>query len=350
MKHYSLFKAGRRLALAQRVVLILLALCAACLTALLFTGGWNSRRTLSVLTCLAILVLLVCAGIINLMLGRSILRATDTMNAIVANQGTPLLEDVDPSASAGLDQYFLAEIRGIVKHFFHLESTQEILCTQTKLVALQNQINPHFLYNTLDVIRSEAIIEGAKNVSDMIQTLSRLFRYGISGCEDLVTVSDELRHVLDYFRIQQYRFMDRYLLRVETPDEPGWEALLLPKLSIQPLVENAILHAFQNQSSPGTITIRVEATGQAMRITVADNGSGMTLAELTGLRARLDAEARGMYTVLGKDTTGIALENINKRIKLFFGDSYGMSVSSFPGVGTDVILYLPAQRQRADHE
>ena len=272
---------------------------------------------------------------------RSFERIHETLSIAMQLGGDLLVEDLDLGEEDKIDQVLLEQIRHTLKEFLHLGSAQEIIRNQTNLVALQNQINPHFLYDTLDVIRSEAIIEGADNASDMIETLSRLFRYGISTKEDLVTVAAELKNVQDYFRIQQYRFMDRYLLRIETPDQVNVEHCLLPKLTLQPLVENAILHAFRDQEVPGTITIRLDRADDILRITVSDDGRGMDRDTLCALRERIGKEARGVYGSLGKNTTGIALENINKRIHLFFGENYGLYVYSLPRVGTDIVITVP---------
>lgn len=132
------------------------------------------------------------------------------------------------------------------------------------------------------------------------------------------------------------------MLQIENPDEISVENYLIPKLTLQPLVENAILHAFRGQGFPGTVTIRIASADQALRITVSDDGSGMDLDTLCALRERIRKEAHGVYQTLGKDTTGIALENINKRIQLFFGEDYGLYVYSLPNVGTDIVITVPA--------
>lgn len=325
--------------MAQRIILIL-CIVMAVLIRLCYIGkpfpAWA-------LLCSGLLAVVGAAAAVafNVLALRVVEKADQTLDAVLDLGGSILVEEDGWEDQQQIDPELLQSLREMVKEFLNLGSTQEIIRTQTNLVALQNQINPHFLYNTLDVIRSEAIIEGAKNASDMIETLSRLFRYGISTKEDLVPLSAELKNVQDYFRIQQYRFMDRYVLRVSNPQQIDCEAILVPKLTLQPLVENAILHAFHRQSTPGTITIRLDASERKLKITVSDDGCGMRQETLRALRSRIQSEAHGAYQGLGGDTTGIALENINKRIKLFFGDDYGLSVFSLPAAGTDIVITVP---------
>lgn len=343
MKQSTFLNRAHVLLLVQRIVTLLLGASMAGVIALWFFHqgrGWL-RGLLYAILVLGVVVLIW----INLRVQRTLKRTDATLEAAMSLGGTLLVDGAgQETGDQGdrIDPVLLEHIRDVFKEFLNLGSTQEIIRNQTNLVALQNQINPHFLYNTLDVIRSEAIIEGAVNASDMIETLSRIFRYGISIREDLVTVAAELKNVQDYFRIQQYRFMDRYVLRIENPEQIHGEEILIPKLTLQPLVENAILHAFHHQSTPGTVTIRLEQSGTMLKIIVSDDGSGMDQETLCALRDRIRSEAQGVYQRLEKDTTGIALENINKRIKLFFGGDYGLYVYSLPRAGTDIVVTLPA--------
>lgn len=322
--------------LAQRAVLIG---CVAAMLAQLALPGLYRWLAISLnilgIGCVA------AAVIFNLLAFRAVEETDNTLDAILRRGGAVLVEEKPVVPNDNIDGKLMHDLREMVKEFLNLGSTQQIIRTQTNLVALQNQINPHFLYNTLEVIRAEAIMEGAENVPDMIETLSRLFRYGISNREDLVTLSEELKNVQDYFRIQQYRFKERYRLCVSDPQDVSGEDILVPKLTLQPLVENAILHAFRHQSEPGTVTIRLAMTEQRLKITVSDDGCGMDAQELGKLREKLRAEAHGAYQSIGRDTTGIALQNINKRVRLFFGDEYGLSVFSLPAAGTDVVVTVP---------
>jgi len=226
-----------------------------------------------------------------------------------------------------------------------LLSTRDLLQAskkQEQYLALQNQINPHFLYNTLEGIRSEALTAGLPAVAEMTEALSTFFRYTISNMDNLVTVEDELGNIETYFLIQQYRFGKRLQLRIEIDEEDRPEILAyrLPKLILQPVVENSILHGLECKIGEGTLLVRLETTPSRLLITVSDDGVGMQPPQLEELNRNL--AIRSLTHVRGsRHRGGIAIVNVNNRIKLLFGEQYGVTINSTPGVGTDVDLVLP---------
>lgn len=213
---------------------------------------------------------------------------------------------------------------------------KEMLLKQANLQALQSQINPHFLYNTLECIRGMALMEEKENIADIAWSLSRFFRYSISGKSNVVTLRDEMINCDTYARIQNYRFQNRFVL--ETLCDPGVEDCLLPKLTLQPVVENAVIHGMQDTLSGGVIRIRVERVSQDICITVSDNGCGMSAEKLEELTDRI--HYGNSEKVQGKHS-GIAMYNVNRRLNLLFGPEYGVSVRSCLGMGTDVQLRIP---------
>lgn len=212
---------------------------------------------------------------------------------------------------------------------------------QAQYLALQNQINPHFLYNTLESIRSEALIAGLVSVSDMTEALARFFRYTISKVENLVSVEEELQNCMTYFRIQQYRFGSRLHLSVECDPEEQEEIYCcrLPKLTLQPILENSIIHGTECKIGKGHLAIRFERTKKRLLIWISDDGIGMDSETLEKLNERL--ERSGQMPDEESGSGGIALQNVNNRIHLLFGDEYGIHVYSMPEVGTDVEISLP---------
>jgi two-component system sensor histidine kinase YesM len=215
---------------------------------------------------------------------------------------------------------------------------------QAQFLAMQNQINPHFLYNTLDGIRGEALSEGNESIAKMTETLSQFFRYTISNLETLVTLEDELANVRNYYSIQRYRFGDRIAMVVLFEnDETDRELLLqakVPKLILQPVFENAIIHGIEEIPEAGRIVIECQYTGKNMILRVSDNGVGMSSERLRELNDRVS----NIYDSFERDsdaTGGIALTNVNNRIKLLFGEDYGIHIFSEIGVGTDVEITLP---------
>lgn len=168
------------------------------------------------------------------------------------------------------------------------ELASEMLKTQAQMNSLQSQINPHFLYNTLESIRSKALLRDEEEIATMIETLARLFRYNISQRNTESSILDELENVKNYVRIQNYRFRDKFTLKLELDDLGELpENYMMPTLTLQPIVENAIHHGLEPKISPGTILIRGFLTQSKLILQIRDDGVGMSSDQLDTLRARL---------------------------------------------------------------
>ncbi|HBG15916.1 MAG TPA: sensor histidine kinase [Firmicutes bacterium] len=213
---------------------------------------------------------------------------------------------------------------------------------QAEIKALQAQINPHFLYNTLDGIRSEALIAGVEKVADMTEALATFFRYTISKVENLVTVEEELDNCNTYFKIQQYRFGNRLQLCVETDKDEDIMHCLIPKLTLQPILENSIIHGTELKIGTGVSTIHLEKTQSRLLVRVSDNGVGMDEKTLEALNRRLGKSGEQITNNEQEQKGGIALYNVNNRIRLIFGEEYGLHIYSIENVGTDVEITIPA--------
>ena len=202
---------------------------------------------------------------------------------------------------------------------------------QAKLSLLQKQINPHFLYNTLEAIRSESITQHVPQIAKMTRALAMFFRYSIDTEDELVTIEDELKNINYYFEIQKYRFNNRFDLKINiNPDDKIFLKCLIPKLTIQPIVENCIFHGLETKLGPGDIRIHFLRTMTRFIICISDNGVGIEARELRELNDMLnDTEMNIKIRTIGSHSeTGIGLVNINQRIKLAFGDDYGIIVRS----------------------
>lgn len=202
---------------------------------------------------------------------------------------------------------------------------------QTELNALKSQIRPHYLYNTLEVIRMNAVDKEAHEVADMIHSLSNQLKYVIDYGEDRVSLAQELEHLHDYFYIISVRFDNRYTLRYDiAPDvQMDWPIL---KLSLQPIVENAIQHGLR-QKKKGTVGITVEKRPHDLAITVYDDGIGMNKERLSRLECLLSNPVA--------PSKSVGLKNVHERIRSLYGEPYGLSVSSHEGIGTSVLLVFP---------
>ncbi len=213
---------------------------------------------------------------------------------------------------------------------------------QAQYLALQNQINPHFLYNTLESIRGEALIAGMDNIADMTEALAKFFRYTITKVENLVSVEEELDNCETYFLIQQYRFGSRLKLHI-LYEEENRENIMncrIPKLTLQPVLENSIIHGTELKIGTGNLTIRFELTDKRLIIRISDDGVGMDEQTLAKLNRQLGRGGKALAEC-GEKKGGIALVNVNNRIHLLFGEEYGMHVYSIRGKGTDVEVTLP---------
>lgn len=215
-----------------------------------------------------------------------------------------------------------------------------MLKMQAEYTALQNQISPHFLYNTLEMIRSKALENGVQDIAEVTESVAMLFRFRINRPGELATFKEELANVEHYMIIQSFRFGDRYRFWAEY-DEEEIEECLMPVLTLQPLVENAAMHGLDTKEDGGNIRLTVVTTQNRIRITVSDDGVGMDQRELRELQDQIcnSRESSGsLYRDLEKDNS---LVNLNQRIKYYFGENYGLSVTSTLGIGTAVEVLLP---------
>lgn len=215
---------------------------------------------------------------------------------------------------------------------------------QAQYLALQNQINPHFLYNTLESIRSEALLAGLHDMADMTESLASFFRYTITKVENLVSVEEELQNCETYFSIQQYRFGDRLKLAIQCAPEDKDEIYRcrIPKLTMQPILENSIIHGTELKVGTGHLTIYLERTEKRLLIRISDDGLGMDEETLMKINGKL---SKGGFHIAKQEQEtegGLALANVDNRVRLLFGDEYGLHVFSIPGVGTDVEISMPA--------
>ena len=214
---------------------------------------------------------------------------------------------------------------------------------QAEYLALQNQINPHFLYNALEAIRTDALLADCEDIAETTEALATFFRYTISNVKEYVTFSDELDNTENYFTIQRCRFGDKISMELELENEQLLEARM-PKLILQPLVENAVSHGLEGKLGPGTVRIAVENSDKTLFLRVRDNGVGMPEERVDQLNRQF-AEDAGAPT--DRQKGGIALRNVNSRIRLMFGENYGLHIFSAVGVGTECCVTLPLLFQEA---
>jgi two-component system, sensor histidine kinase YesM len=202
---------------------------------------------------------------------------------------------------------------------------------KSELRVLQDQINPHFLYNTLDSIIWMAESKDPNTVP-MIEALSNLFRISLNRGQEMITIQEELEHVKNYLYILSMRYYERFDYSFDI--DPNTLKYKIPKLLLQPLVENAIYHGIKSKSTKGLIVIRTCFTQENLVLTVIDDGVGMTPTKVMHL---LNDNA----PIESEEGSGIGVTNVHQRIKLYFGPSYGITIQSIESVGTTVNINLP---------
>lgn len=214
---------------------------------------------------------------------------------------------------------------------------EEVNLRKTELRALQAQINPHFLYNTLDSI--SWMCEQGKNAEavQMVNALARLFRISISRGHELIPIRSELMHAESYLEIQAYRYKNQFTWSIDA-DEQCLD-YLCHKITLQPIIENAIYHGINGLVDDGEIKVTVREDGEDILFTVSDNGSGMT-----------DEQIAAIMQKDRSDRAGIGIKNVNDRLTIYFGPAYGIQIKSEPDQGTSVFIRMPKVREEADYE
>lgn len=229
------------------------------------------------------------------------------------------------------------------KNRFNNEATENLLLVQAEMNALQKQINPHFLYNTLEVIRSQALFHGMSDTAEMTKALGTLFRYGIDRPGKMATLREEFNNVNDYLTIQKYRFGEKIDVIWDLKEQEKINECLLPILTVQPIVENAIHHGLESKTGKGILTISTTLMKNKLCVVITDNGTGMSEEELNALNQRLHKQTALSHSFLPDEdnSSGIALLNVDQRLKYYFGMEFGLSIQSTLGCGTSVEFSIP---------
>lgn len=299
------------------------------------------RRNQKVLTQNLILITTIMLGVITVsfyLVSRTLSRPLEEMMHTVKRiqQGETQLrmENLKEDEVGELGRSFngmLDQIEGLIVR----EYENELLLNRAQYHALQAQINPHFLYNTLDTMSSIADIQGSRQVSALCQSLAGLFRYSLNMKEPFSTVGQEIVHLKNYIYVMNVRMQKQVEYRFHIDDAVLNDTL--PRISIQPLVENAVNHGLRNKKGEKWVSIHAQAEGEYLLIMVEDNGVGM---EEKKVRELLSGQEEKQDR-----SSSIGIQNINKRMKLLYGEAFGLVIESEPEKGTVVYLRIP-RRQR----
>jgi two-component system sensor histidine kinase YesM len=213
----------------------------------------------------------------------------------------------------------------------------EIKQKHTELAALQARINPHFLYNTLEVIRMRAISQGAQDVGEMIYSLSALFRTFVQQ-KTIYLLKDELEACRLYLELFRIRYKDKFSYEIECDLMLGGKQVL--QMSLQPIIENYIVHGLRTDRTDNRIHIRALSSAKGIHVRIEDNGHGITPDRLEEIRLEISPDA--------PEGESFGLRSVNERLKLLYGDEYGIELESQPEVGTIINVWLPDLEDRED--
>lgn len=211
----------------------------------------------------------------------------------------------------------------------------EIKQKNSELMALQSQINPHFLYNTLEAVRMKAVSAGAANVGDMIYILATLFRNSIKG-ETFIPISAELEHCMLYLQLFRIRYEERLTYDIDVKEDLMNYSIV--KFTLQPIIENYIIHGFRQDFGDNRISISGNLIGSDIHFIIKDNGVGIDKYRLDALKIQLEDNTH-------HSTVSIGLPNVNERLRIIYGNRYGIDISSEPDIGTTVEIRLPAKHR-----
>ena len=295
-----------------------------------FLGDFSRTRTMAVMIIIvAILVMIFANQFVAVRVAKPLRNLEDSLTGIGMDREPQIYIGGPPEI-----QYLGETIRSMVEQLRQL--TDDIVREQeekrkSELDALQSQINPHFLYNTLDSIMWMIEAEKYDDAISMVQALSRLFRISLSKGKNIITVGEELQHAKNYLDIQKYRYKNKFTSYFEI--EEGIEKYKTIKLIIQPLIENAIYYGMEYMDGDGEIYVRAYTKEEDLFIEVEDNGLGMQKAQVESLLTD--------GTRIRSKGSGIGIRNVHQRIQLYFGTEYGLEILSEPDEGTMVRIHLP---------
>ena len=216
---------------------------------------------------------------------------------------------------------------------------EQEIAKDAELRLLQEQINPHFLYNTLDAIIWMTEAGENQKAIQIIQELSSFFRISLSKGESIITIKNEREHVKNYLEIQRFRYQD--ILDYEIDMNEDILEYHIQKLTLQPIVENAIYHGIKNKRGGGKITVEGDFQGDDIIFRVRDNGIGMKEEELTKFRDYISGKIELDNSDKNKSGSGFGMANVEKRIEMMYGPDYGVTVESKYNEGTIVTVLIP---------
>ncbi|MFL0557403.1 sensor histidine kinase [Paenibacillus barengoltzii] len=263
---------------------------------------------------------------------RSIIGAVNGMKRVQQGIFVPITSSVRSEDETDLLVDGFNRMSTQISELIEQVETEQARKKEFELQALVAQINPHFIYNSLESINSLAVLQGNKEISKMVVSLGKLLRISISENQQLITLAMEMEHVRHYLDIQKFRFEEQFDYRIEIPESLRY--YMTQKLIVQPIVENALYHAIEPMKEKGLISITAKEDERDIMIDVTDNGPGFSLDRLMNLWSKDD----GNKNYRG---TGVGLRNVHERLRIRFGSRYGILICSAPGHGSTIRIRIP---------
>ncbi len=284
------------------------------------------------IACIIIIVIMIISIIASSLIFRPIKQLQSQMKRVEAGELDVQIQPVTKDEIGDLTQSFL-NMMGEVKNLLIRQEEEQKKLKSAELLALQSQINPHFLYNTIDVALWYAKDSNALEIQNILLSLARFYRISLNSGNNLISIANELEHVKSYIEIESIRFEGKFDVEYEIDGEILQNTIV--KLTFQPLVENAIKHGIRKRPGKGRVLIAGGREGEDIKITISDDGVGMTEAQMNDLFT-----AEGEYKIKSR---GYGIHNVNDRLVLQYGKGYGLKYSSVKGEGTCVEIRIPAK-------
>lgn len=278
---------------------------------------------------LLVLFTAVCSSLVfSRMISKPVKNLIKAMGEFEGNASDFIYHPVEGSREIGALSQSFGHMVVRIQQLMEKVREEEITLRKAELRALQAQINPHFLYNTLDSIGWMCEEERTREAVEMVNALAKLFRISISRGHEIISVEKELEHARSYLKIEKFRYKEQFSYSFDVDEE--CLKYYCNKITLQPIIENAIYHGLDRMVDEGEIRISVKSRENNLIFMVEDNGIGMT-----------KEQCREILEGTSGDKTGIGIRNVNNRIKIYFGEEYGIRIDSELDEGTKVIITMP---------
>lgn len=311
----------------------------------LYRDAYALRRNIIMLCITSVLLLSVFSAFIAIDFVNPINRLVKGMKKVQKGESNVYIRD-DRKDELGFLNKTFNEMSGEINHLVNWVYREQLTRKEAELKALQSQINPHFLFNTLEAINWMAHLNNVPEISSTVSNLSDLMEASIGRDDRLISVEEEFTYVDKYISLLKSRFEDRLELIRNVGEDVL--SIKIPRLLIQPLIENAVYHGLGRSRTRGVITLNASKSQGILTIEVIDNGAGMDREELECINEKLSMDNNTYFKTLeDKRNKSIGIENVNRRIKLFYGENYGLKIESEAGQYTKVTVTVPADNATA---